>query len=96
MKLFPSRIDSFCRHDRFDDAEKIGVMNCIECGCCSFVCPAKRSLTQSMRTAKNAIQRKRRRESARKALEEAARKEKEAAEAAAREKEQAENAGKEA
>ena len=96
MKLFPSRIDSFCRHDRFDDAEKIGVMNCIECGCCSFVCPAKRSLTQSMRTAKNAIQRKRRRESARKALQEAARKEKEAAEAAAREKELAENAGKEA
>ncbi len=84
MKLFPSRIDAFSRHNRFEDAEKIGVMNCIECGCCSFVCPAKRSLTQSMRTAKNNIQRKKRREAARKAeeqarlaAEEAAKKEKE-------------------
>lgn len=75
MKLFPSRIDAFCRHDRFEDAEKIGVLNCIECGCCSFVCPAKRSLTQSMRTAKNAIARKRRNETAKKEKEEAARKE---------------------
>ncbi len=90
MKLFPSRIDAFCRHDRFEDAEKIGVMNCIECGCCSFICPAKRSLTQSMRTAKNAIQRKRRREAARKAQEEAARKAREEAEKAA------ESSGKEA
>jgi len=69
MKLFPSRIDAYTRHDRFEEAEKLGVMNCIECGCCSFSCPAKRSLTQSMRTAKNAIGRKRRREAARKARE---------------------------
>jgi len=68
-----------------DDAEKIGVMNCIECGCCTFVCPAKRSLTQSMRTAKYAITRKRRRETARKAEEEAA-KAREAAEKAVKEK----------
>ena len=93
MKLFPSRIDAFCRHDRFEDAEKIGVMNCIECGCCSFVCPAKRSLTQSMRTAKNAIQRKRRREATRKAQEEAAQK---AREAAAQQAAEARNTGTEA
>ncbi len=104
MKLFPSRIDAFCRHDRFDDAERIGVLNCIECGCCSFVCPAKRSLTQSMRTAKNAIGRRKRREAARKAQEEA---EKKAREEAARKAEEeatgsdqngelAESAGKEA
>ena len=85
MKLFPSRIDAFTRHDRMEDAEKLGVMNCIECGCCTFVCPAKRSLTQSMRTAKNSIQRRRRRDQARKAQEEAERKAKEAAEAAAKE-----------
>ena len=71
MKLFPSRIDGYARHDRFDEAEKLGVMNCIECGCCSFVCPAKRSLTQSMRTAKNSIQRQRRRDKARKDKEKA-------------------------
>ncbi len=81
MKLFPSRIDAYTRHDRFEDAEKLGVMNCIECGCCSFICPAKRSLTQSMRTAKNSIGRRRRREAARKA--------KEAEQAKAKEAEQA-------
>ena len=28
-------------------AEKLGVMNCIECGSCAYNCPAKRALTQS-------------------------------------------------
>lgn len=96
MKLFPSRIDAFCRHDRFEDAEKIGVMNCIECGCCSYVCPAKRSLTQSMRTAKNAISRKRRREAAKKAQEEAERKAREYAEAARADGKPDDRTGKEA
>ena len=84
MKLFPSRIDAFVRHDRFDDAEKLGVMNCIECGCCSFTCPAKRCLTQSMRTGKNAIQRRKRRQAAQQAAEEARR----AAEAARNQQEE--------
>ena len=72
-------------------------MNCIECGCCTFVCPAKRSLTQSMRTAKNGIQRKRRRDAARKAQEEARAAQEEAAKKAqeAAEKEP-EKTGKEA
>ncbi len=64
MKLFPSRIDAYTRLNRFEDAEKIGVMNCIECGCCTYACPAKRSLTQSCRTAKNVIGRRRRAEAA--------------------------------
>ena len=84
MKLFPSRIDAFTRHDRLDEAAKLSVMNCIECGCCTFVCPAKRSLTQSMRTAKAGIRRKQQNEKAKKAAEEAAQKAKEAAEAEAK------------
>ena len=27
-------------------------MECIECGCCTYVCPAKRPLTQSFKLAK--------------------------------------------
>lgn len=30
-------------------------MECIECGCCSFVCPAKRRLTQSMKHGKREV-----------------------------------------
>ncbi len=55
MKLMPAKLDALSRMQRFEDAEKLGVMNCMECGACTFVCPAKRSLTQSCRTAKKVI-----------------------------------------
>lgn len=55
MRLMPAKLDALTRAQRFDEAEKLGVMNCMECGVCTFVCPAKRSLTQSCRTAKKVI-----------------------------------------
>lgn len=55
MQLMPARLDALTRAQRFDEAEKLGVMNCVECGVCTFVCPAKRCLTQSCRTAKKVI-----------------------------------------
>lgn len=55
MQLMPAKLDALSRAQRFDQAEKLGVMNCMECGVCTFVCPAKRSLTQSCRTAKKVI-----------------------------------------
>ena len=30
-------------------------MECCECGCCSFVCPAKRNLTQSIKSMRKII-----------------------------------------
>jgi len=35
--------------------EKRGVMVCMECGCCSFSCPAHRPIVQTMRLAKEAV-----------------------------------------
>ena len=32
--------------------EKNKIMLCMECGCCSFVCPASRPLVQNNRIAK--------------------------------------------
>ena len=32
-----------------------GVMNCIECGCCTYVCPAKRNIVQYIRMTKGAV-----------------------------------------
>ena len=43
------------RAGNIEDAEKGGVLNCMECGACTFVCPAKRLLTQSCRTGKRII-----------------------------------------
>ena len=34
-------------------------MECVECGCCSFVCPAKRHLTQSIKSMRKMILEKR-------------------------------------
>ena len=32
--------------------DDLGVMACMECGCCSFVCPANRPLVQTNKLAK--------------------------------------------
>ena len=43
-----------------NDIEAINGLNvnaCMECGCCSYMCPAKRPLVQSMRLAKAQLRR---------------------------------------
>ena len=64
MLLAPAQLDNAIRADDFEAAEKLGVMNCMECGACTFVCPAKRCLTQSFRTAKKVINTRRRKAAA--------------------------------
>ena len=39
-------------------------MECIACGCCTYVCPAKRRLTQSFQYARTAVAAERRRAAA--------------------------------
>jgi len=55
MQLSPTAI-SLC-YKLGDPAEmaKKNVASCIECGCCSYICPAKRPLVQTMRLAKAAV-----------------------------------------
>lgn len=60
MNLAPAKLDALVRADLFEAAEKAGVMNCLECGACTFQCPAKRQLTQSCRTGKKVINTRRR------------------------------------
>ena len=66
MQLAPAKLDALSRASRFDEAEKMGVMNCMECGACTFACPAKRSLTQSCRVAKKVINTRRKQAAAKK------------------------------
>lgn len=52
MNLYPAMVETALK---LDDTDSLGSLNtnyCMECGCCSYVCPAKRPLTQVMRTAK--------------------------------------------
>lgn len=53
--LIPSRLSDFSEH--YDEASfvKYDGMECCECGCCSFVCPAKRRLTQSIKSMRRMI-----------------------------------------
>jgi electron transport complex protein RnfC len=43
-----------------DEAEAFNAMDCIECGCCTYTCPASLPLVQAIRYAKAAILAKRR------------------------------------
>lgn len=52
MDLVPTSIDIMARNKDLDGLKKMNTMDCIECGCCAFVCPAKRYLVQSIRDGK--------------------------------------------
>lgn len=62
MNLMPLHLHSYMQKDDMESCEKYNVTACIECGSCSFICPAKRHLVQNIRIAKQrvmAIQRER-------------------------------------
>ena len=53
MRLLPSTLNSLILNGRSEEAgERYHLMDCIECGCCSYICPAARNLVQSFRYGK--------------------------------------------
>lgn len=62
MNLLPSLLNSYSIRRQYELFEKNNGMECIECGCCSLVCPAKRHLTQSCREGKRTILAQRKKE----------------------------------
>lgn len=55
MFLNPTKLNSLVLRGEYEEFEKIHGMDCIECACCSYVCPAKRHLTQSCREGKRTV-----------------------------------------
>lgn len=55
MFLNPTKLNSLVLRGDYETFETIHGMDCIECACCSFVCPAKRHLTQTCREGKRTI-----------------------------------------
>ena len=54
-RVMPSRLATMAEHgDREAFIENYG-MECCECGCCSYICPAKRNLTQSIKSMRKDI-----------------------------------------
>lgn len=58
--LLPNFIGDFIELKKLDQAEAYGIMDCRECGCCTFVCPSRRPMMQTIRGAKGLILAKRR------------------------------------
>jgi len=55
VKLEPVTIDRGMRKNWFDGAGRNDALNCMECGICSWICPSRRSLTQSVKACKKNI-----------------------------------------
>jgi len=52
LSLMPADIETAFNLKKGEDLEALKVNLCMECGCCSFVCPAKRPLVQVNKLAK--------------------------------------------
>ena len=60
MRLLVSTLSKVCENERYDLAEENYVMSCLECGICTYVCPAGRPNVQHFRRAKAEINARRR------------------------------------
>ena len=58
MRLSPALIVRELKAGNLDKAKNFGLMDCIECGCCAFVCPAKVNLIQRIRLGKGIVRQK--------------------------------------
>ncbi|MCX6088579.1 MAG: electron transport complex subunit RsxC [Caldiserica bacterium] len=65
--LLPVFLDHAYRRNDMKLAESLYAVDCIECGACSFVCPAKRHLTENIKKAKQSILKQRKIEAAKQA-----------------------------
>ena len=55
MRLQPLELSNAAERGDLDALNKYNIMNCMECGCCAFTCPAKRHLVQNIRYGKTLI-----------------------------------------
>jgi electron transport complex protein RnfC len=53
--LQPVLISNAYEQGDIDEAERLGAMDCIDCGNCSYVCPANIPLLDNIRQAKTEI-----------------------------------------
>ena len=64
MGLVPEMLEPLVAARLYTRFEEQGGMNCIECGSCTYVCPANRPLTQGCRDGKASVMAMRRKAAA--------------------------------
>ena len=52
MRIMPTSAASYVELGKLDEAKEYGVLDCIECGSCSYICPAKRRLVEHIKFGK--------------------------------------------
>jgi len=52
MELVPSRLSTLAEAGRLEDMDAWGAVDCIECGCCAYVCPARRPIVHQVKLGK--------------------------------------------
>ena len=53
--VLPARLAKLAERGDMAGFEALDGMECCECGCCSYICPAKRPLTQSIKSMRNMV-----------------------------------------
>jgi electron transport complex protein RnfC len=55
MNLMPVYLHMYGNRGMLDECEKLNVTDCIECGCCSYICPGRLHLVQSFKNTKQRL-----------------------------------------
>lgn len=54
-RIMPARLSVLAEHEDKEGFQALNGMECCECGCCSYICPAKRNLTQAIKSMRKEI-----------------------------------------
>ena len=57
LRLMPADIETAYQMNKPEELKALKVNLCMECGCCGFICPARRPLVQTNKLAKQALNR---------------------------------------
>lgn len=60
LRLVPSDLSISCENEDWDAALEAGIMECKECGCCAYICPANRRIVHLVKYGKSELAKKKR------------------------------------
>lgn len=55
IHLLPQRLKTSIDANKWTDVDMLGIMDCMECGCCAFICPGKLPLVQTFKLGKRIV-----------------------------------------
>jgi electron transport complex protein RnfC len=55
IRLMPQKLKNLIDANKWVETDQSGIMDCMECGCCSYICPAKLSLVQTFKLGKKIV-----------------------------------------